>query len=107
MQEEIVLTRNTKGIITFAQCEGDKNDVWVILIKRIEEDDEGLKIIRHISYDLTNKVIYSDKNYEGNWGHIDGYKFYTATEAQKQIIKNIIKEKGMKYVKVLNKLIHR
>ena len=71
-RKEIILSKDTRGIIVFAENEEYKDEKWVILINRIEEDYDGeLRIIRHVSYDLTNKETYSDKNYEGNWGNIE------------------------------------
>lgn len=107
-ESKITLSRDTRGIVVFAQSDYDETDTWVILIKRIEEDCDGeLRIIRHVSYDLSNRETYSDKNYEGNWGLIDGYTFYMATEEQKQIIKNILKKKHKKFIKIINQVIDR
>lgn len=107
-RKEIILSKDTRGIIVFAENEEYKDEKWVILINRIEEDYDGeLRIIRHVSYDLTNKETYSDKNYEGNWGNIEGYKFYKATEEQKQIIKNILKKQNKRFVKIINQVIDR
>ena len=108
MQEEIILSIDTKGIIVFAEHEEYENDKWVILINRVEEDYDGeIRIIRHISYDISNGETYSDKNYEGNWGNIERYKFYKATEEQKQIIKNILKKQNKRFIKIINQVIDR
>lgn len=107
-REPITITPRTRGIIVFAESEDYEDEKWVILINRIEEDYDGeLRIIRHVSYDLTNKETYSDKNYEGNWGNIERYKFYKATEEQKQIIKNILKKQNKRFIKIINQVIDR
>jgi hypothetical protein len=107
-RKEIILSTNTKGIIVFAESE-EYDDRWIILINRIEEDDYGgdLRIIRHVSYSIKNKETYSDKNYEGDWGNIEGYKFYKATEEEKQIIKNILKKQNKRFIKIINQVIDK
>lgn len=107
-RKEIILSKDTRGIVVFAEHEEYEDSKWVILISRIEEDYKGeLKIIRHISYDISNCETYSDENYEGNWGGIKGYKFYKATEEEKQIIKNILKKQNKRFIKIINQVIDR
>ena len=107
-REQIIIAPSTRGIIVFAENEYYEYDKWVILSNRIEEDEDGkYRIIRHVSYDITNCAFYTDGNYEGNWGLIDGYKFYKATEEQKQIIKNILKKQNKRFIKVINQVIDR
>ena len=107
-QKEIILSKDTRGIIVFAENEEYEDEKWVILINRIEEDCDGeLRIIRHVSYDITNRIFYTDGNYEGYWGLINGYTFYMATEEQKQIIKNILKKQNKRFIKIINQVIDR
>ena len=107
-REPITISPYTRGIIVFAEHEEYEDSKWVILINRIEKNYDGeLKIIRHVSYDISNCETYSDESYEGNWGGIKGYKFYKATEEQKQIIKNILKKQNKRFVKIINQVIDR
>ena len=113
--EEVNVHEGLKGVILYAKPEYDvevKQD-WLILVESIKRERyylnnraSDLRIYRHASYGLKDGVFYCGE-IPGNWGFIDGFKFYLPTEKQKiEFIKKIAKE-GYKYISILNKLVKK
>ena len=113
-RDEIVIDINTKNKIVCAEhienCGGNFH-TWILLISHVKEETyyDGTKhlfLYRHVSSFYRNRMEHINLS-PHNWGSIDNYKFYEATEEEKRVIKNIIKRNGFKYIKALNKLVKR
>ena len=110
-KQEITLTPKIKGIVVHAHLDkaNDFPDDWIILIESVEEPYGShitLHVKRYVSYCIQSGITNVSKT-PGNWGYINGYKFYIATEEEKQKIKDILRKNNLKYVRVLNKVIDR
>lgn len=106
--KRVEIDTNTKGIVLFAKGKGGYSD-WLVLVTRVEDiGSRVLKIYGHIFYNISEKAWYfsgGDENYA--WGIINHWDFFEPTKEQKQKIVNALKEKGYKYVPVLNKIIYK
>ena len=114
-KQEITLTPGMKGIIVHAQLDNCRSpftciteDDWIILIAEVENDSGniGLHVKRHVSYCIQSGDTNVSRS-PGNWGYINGYKFYIATDEEKQKIKDILRKNNLKYIRALNKVIDR
>ena len=107
-KQEIALSPKIKGIVVHAHLDkaNDFPDDWIILIAEVENDSGniGLHVKRHVSYCIQSGDTNVSRS-PGNWGYINGYKFYIATEEEKQKIKDILRKNNLKYVK-LSFLLH-
>ena len=112
--EEVNVHEGLKGVILYAKSEDvEPRQDWLILVESIKREryclnsrSSDLRIYRHASYGLKGGVFYCGE-IPGNWGFIDGFKFYLPTEKQKiEFIKKIAKE-GYKYIPILNKLVKK
>lgn len=115
--EEISLSSKVRGIIVLAEPKdyhsfmGDRKH-WVLLISHINDEDkspvigERKGIYRHLSYNIENGAYFLSKD-ASMWGQIEYYNFYLATQEQKQLIKDTLKKHGLKYVRLLNRIIDR
>ena len=108
--KKINVDENTpKGTILYAS---DKiSERWLILVDRVVPLENGYKtIIRHVSYDISGKRFLCDKiNFTtSTWGSTAaGYDFYIASKEQRKFIIDLMAKNGIKYVKVLNRMIKR
>ena len=109
-RREIQIKEDTKGKIVRIENQWDcyNKSYWIVLISHIKERIDGNVIYRHVT------IFHGAANtWEGislipkNWGVYENCKFYEATEEEKQEIKELIKRRGFKYIKPLNKLIKR
>jgi hypothetical protein len=113
-RNEISINLKTKNKIVCAEhVENHGGDIhtWIILISHVKEETyyDGTKhlfLYRHVSSFYKNRMEHISLS-PHNWGSIDDYRFYEATEEEKRVIKNIIKRNGFKYIKALNKLVKR
>ena len=111
--EEINIAPGIKGIVVRAVPDFDSpyhkwnHSDWIILIESVFINDEDIpEIVRFVSYDCEDKhfnISYSPQC----WGDISGYKFYVASKKERKLIIDELKRRGLKYVKILNKLIKR
>jgi hypothetical protein len=104
--KRVEIDTNTKGIVLFAKGKDGYSD-WLVLVTRVE-DIGVLKIYGHIFYNISEKAWFfsgGDENYA--WGNINHWDFFEPTKEQKQKIVDALKEKGYKYVPVLNKIIYK
>jgi hypothetical protein len=113
-RDEILIDLNTKNKLVCAEHinnHGGDIHTWVLLISHVEErtfhdGKKHLVIYRHVSSFYGNSIEHiSLKPY--SWGSIDDFRFYEANDDEKKLIKDIIKRKGFKYIKALNKLVKR
>lgn len=107
-RKKVDISTSTRGVIVLAKGRGDYGD-WLVMVTRVDNVGSGdLKIYGHIFYSITEKVWYfsdGDENYA--WGNINHWDFFEPTIEQKQKIVDALKEKGYKYVPVLNKIIYK
>lgn len=107
--EPIELSPGMKGICVVAIPKekynyGDKSG-WVILIKSTEASGQELHITRHVSYLINQNQLYCDCIEGSGWGYCNGYDFYIAPREIKKKLSKMMREKKMKYLSILNKLI--
>ncbi len=104
-REIVQIKENTKGKIVHIGL--SDRTYWIVFISHIEKN----RIMRHASIYNFGKGNFRHWEYISespeNWGSYAGYRIYEATEEEKQRIKDLIKNRGFRYVKVLNKLIKR
>ena len=107
-RKKVDISTSTRGVIVLAKGRSDYGD-WLVMVTRVDDVGSGvLKIYGHIFYSITEKVWYfsnGDENYA--WGSIGHWEFFEPTKEQKQKIVDALKEKGYKYVPVLNKIIYK
>jgi hypothetical protein len=105
---KVDISTSTRGVIVLAKGRSDYGD-WLVMVTRVDDIGSGvLKIYGHIFYSITEKVWYfsnGDENYA--WGNINHWDFFEPTKEQKQKIVDALREKGYKYVPVLNKIIYK
>jgi hypothetical protein len=105
---KVDISTNTRGVIVFAKGRSGYAD-WLVMVTRVDDIGSGvLKIYGHIFYSITEKVWYfsnGDENYA--WGNTSHWDFFEPTKEQKQKIVDALREKGYKYVPVLNKIIYK
>lgn len=102
------ISTNTRGVIVLAKGRNGYAD-WLVMVTRVDDIGSGvLKIYGHIFYNISEKKWYfsdGDENYP--WGNTSHWDFFEPTKEQKQKIVDALKEKGYKYVPVLNKIIYK
>ena len=96
----IYIDKNTRGVLVHAVPKSSLDIEWIVLIHSIREN---LCIRRHVSYCLLTGECYIGET-PGEWGYMYKYDFYEPTEDDFEIIKNIMKQKGYRFIKILNKL---
>ena len=105
---KVDISTSTRGVIVLAKGRSDYGD-WLVMVTRVDDVGSGvLKIYGHIFYSITEKVWYfsnGDENYA--WGNTCNWDFFEPTKEQKQKIVDALREKGYKYVPVLNKIIYK
>lgn len=107
-QEIVELTPNTKGIIYVKRLiKEELRFDWILLISSISEEGN---LYRYASYNIDLDKFFLDITGTMFWGYVKNrtdIKFYYATEEEKNIIKEKLKENGYKYIKIMNKIIKR
>lgn len=114
-REPLEITTSTKGVIVFAKSTRAIFDDWILLIDYVTETNDygafrnDLKICTHVSWRVDANLDDANVDRNKNWGVVKGYgfKFYKATEEEKNIIKKILKSHNKKYIRIINKLIDR
>ena len=103
--EPITIDRQTKGILVYAKANTANRRDWLVLISHVEVNcSDELRVVRYISYNLdTRESHWSTMG--GYWGDIYGYDFYKPTPTHYKMIRDIMKENNIKYIKALNKLV--
>jgi hypothetical protein len=107
----IELNTHLNGAILYAEGKKDLTSKWIFLVASVEDrrkDYGSFHIRRWASYDFCEKRFNVETNLSAaNWGYTNGYNIYLATDEEKQIIKDGLKKRGVKYIRALNKLIPR
>jgi ribulose bisphosphate carboxylase small subunit len=114
-REPIEITTSTKGAIVLAKSTRSDFEDWIILIEYVTETNDygafrnDLMIYTHVSWKVGADLDDANVGKNKNWGVVKGfgYKFYKATEEEKNIIKKILKSHDKKYIRIINKLIDR
>ena len=109
-KKEIQIDKSTKGKIVHIDFLTDTT-YWIVFISHIEQREHSTVILRHASIYNFGEGNFEHWEYISEkpekWGPYVGCKIYEATEEEKQRIKDLIKNRGFRYAKVLNKLIKR
>lgn len=106
--KKIEINRFLKGIIVHAKSTLGNCHDWLILVAYVSIDAYGqYKIGRHISYDIDGERFRFNEGRVMTWGSLDAYEFYEPSLEQKQIIIRFLKQRGYKFVPILNKLIKK
>lgn len=114
-REPIDISTLSKGAIVFAKSTRPVFSDWLLLIDYVTETNDygafrnDLMIYTHVSWNVETNLDDANVDKNKNWGVVKGYgyKFYKATEEEKNIIKKILKSHNKKYIRVINKLIDR
>ena len=103
----IYIDKYTKGILAHAKPTCEEDRTWIILVHSIQEEWNGKKkifhVTRHISYCVDTNECYINEKPRG-WGYLMKHTLCEPTEEDKQIIKNIMKKRKYRFIKILNKL---
>lgn len=107
----IELNTHLNGAILYAEGKKSPTSKWILLVASVEDrrkDYGSFHIRRWASYDFCEKRFNVEASLNAaNWGYTNGFNIYLATDEEKQIIKDNLKKRGVKYVRALNKLISR
>ena len=105
---KVDISTSTRGVIVLAKGRSDYGD-WLVMVTRVDDVGSGnLKIYGHIFYNISeNKWYFSEGDENYAWGSINHWDFFEPTKEQKQKIVDALREKGYKYVPVLNKIIYK
>ena len=106
-REQVIIDTNTKGRIVYAEINSGVKCKWILLISHVEPtSNSSMMINRHVSYCIGINEPHISV-IPSKWGEASRFNFFEPTELEIDMIKNIIKRNGLKYVKSLNKLIKR
>lgn len=96
------------GILLYAVSKNGKSR-WLVLVSKIETTQyKLLHITRHVSFHYEGSWFnYNTELKPDGWGTTIAYDFYIATPEQKKFIIKEMASHGIRYVKVLNRLIKR
>jgi hypothetical protein len=114
-REEVLITTELRGKFVFAKApkgHSAYNHDWLLLIDKVGPDEvmpqkTNPMIYTHLSYDIVSHAIYLDECPRWGWPDEMGYKFYTVTDDEKETIKRILKERNLRFIKAINKVIKR
>ena len=109
-RKEIILAKGIKGIIVYAKHNSSPNQNWILLIDKVDDDTMSSyddMIYTHVSHCLGTKTTYFEDSPRWGWVNKMGFSFYEATEEEKKIINDLLKSRGLKYVKGINKVFKR
>ena len=111
-REEVTLDVNTRGRIVYAKSNKSCYEDYLLLIDKVGPDNYDsetpyLMIYYHVSLIIPDRSIDVNRGI-GRWAWNNGdFTFYTPTPEEVEQIKNILKERGLKFVKGINKIIKR
>lgn len=106
-REQVIIDTNTKGRIVYAEITLGFKTEWILLISHVEPTSNGSMMInRYVSYCININEPHISV-IPSKWGETSRFNFFEPTELEIDMIKDIIKRNGLKYVKSLNKLIKR
>lgn len=114
-REEIAITTDIRGQFVFAKAPKRRSTYihdWLLLIDRVGPDElmpqkTNPMIYTHLSYDMVSHAVYLNESPRWGWADEMGYKFYTVTDDEKETIKSILKERNLRFIKAINKVIKR
>lgn len=110
-QKEIAITAGMRGKIVYAKRKWGTAVNWVILIADVKEV-KCIKGAEHIVYRYVSQTDYFE-NYRKasknkvDWGNVEDYHFFEPTDEQVKLVKDILRENNLKYVKGANIVIDR
>jgi hypothetical protein len=109
-RKEIILAKGVKGIIVYAKHNSSPRQNWILLIDKVDDDTMSSyddMIYTHVSHCPGTKTTYFENAPRWGWVNKMGFRFYEATEEEKKIINDLLKSRGLKYVKGINKVFKR
>ena len=112
--EKINITPELNRVLVYGKYTGVYNSVyndWLILVHHIDVSlgtrDGDILIYRLASYDIKQQRLLSD-THPSNWGNLENYEFYKATEEDKKFMAHLLStQHRKKYNKPLNILVER
>ena len=104
---EIQITKNTKGILVYAESLPPFDSKWLILISSTSKLGDHHFIRRYISYRIDTNEWYFSGGISMRWGTSEDCVFFESTDDQKRLVANKLASLGYKYVHILNKLIKK
>lgn len=96
----IYVDKNTRGVLIHAVPKSSLDREWIVLIHSVREN---LCIRRHVSYCLVTGECYIGET-PGEWGYMYKYDLYEPTQEDKKLMKDILKKRKYKFIKILNKM---
>ncbi len=114
-REEVLITTELRGKFVFAKAPKGHNTYyhdWLLLIDKVGPDEVMTQktspmIYTHVSYNTVTHETYLDNCPRWGWPDEMGYKFYTMKDDEKETIKKILKERNLRFIKAINKVIKR
>jgi hypothetical protein len=114
-RKEIAITNELRGRVVFAKAPKGKRAYfhdWLLLIDKVGPDEVMPEktnpiVYTHVSYDVESHATYLSDCPRWGWPDEMGYKFYTMKDDEKEIIKKILKDRNLRFVKGINKVIKR
>lgn len=107
-KKEVYISIGTRSTLLFAEGQSGyaEGHEWLVLVHSVAYNPpHPYKIKSHMSYCLTTGNKYVNTLTPGWWGFSDPYKFYEPTEEHKKMIFDILKERNLKFISPLNKLV--
>ena len=110
-QKEITITAGMRGKIVYAKRKWGPPVNWVLLIADVEEVP-SIKGTSHVIYRYVSQTDWFE-NYRKasknkvDWGNVEDYYFFEPTDEQVKLVKDILRENNLKYVKGANIVIER
>ena len=107
MRNIIEIKEGTKGVMAFAEIYGSK---WLVIIDTVEADDyQPLKLMVYSNFSYSINTGCISTMHHTRWSYLEEptLTFYEITEKEKQEIKQILKNRKLKYVKGINKILPR
>ena len=109
--KKIEITCETKGRLVYATPKSNSvysHGPWLVIISHIKTDKKNnLLVIRHASYSFLTGIDYVDCDANAQWGLVSHYDFYEPSEEHIELMRKILKKRGYKYVKGINKMFKR
>ena len=104
---EIQITKNTKGILVYAESLPPFNSKWLILISSASKEGDYHFIRRYISYRIDTNEWYFTGGISMRWGTSKDYVFFEPTDDQKRFVAKKLASFGYKYIPILNKIVKK
>ena len=97
------------GVITTAIANTKGYSDWVLIISHVEREESADIIYCYACTCISRNLKLTDiaKKTPIRFGDASHYNFYKPTEPEKVMIKNVLKDYSLRYVKGINKMFDR